>query len=115
MNLHGIGIRSQLWLEARQHSSFGPCIRSSASGLPAPGLDAEGSALLNDVYEGREVGEARMKRMLSLVRLEFAEPSVMLPSVAGRPVDMALAMTEAGRLKLKPQNLLVNLPLAERA
>ncbi len=79
------------------------------------GLDAEGSALLNDLYAGREVGEARMKRLLSLFRLEFAEPSVMLPSVAGRPVYLALAMTEAGRVKLKPQNLLVNLPLAERA
>ena len=27
----------------------------------------------------------------------------------------ARVVTEAGRLKLKPQNLLVNLPLAERA
>jgi len=79
------------------------------------GLDAEGSALLNDLYQGRAVDEDRMKRLLSLFRLEFAEPSVMLASVAGRPVYLALAMTEAGRLKLKPQNLLVNLPLAERA
>jgi hypothetical protein len=79
------------------------------------GLDLEGSQLLNDLYEGRQVGEERMKRLLSLFRLDFAEPSVMLAGIAGRPVYLALAMTEAGRLKLKPQNLLVNLPLAERA
>ena len=79
------------------------------------GLDAEGSALLNDLYEGREVGAARMERLLSLFRLDFAEPSVMRADIAGRPVYLAMAMTEGGRLRLKPQNLLVNLPLAERA
>jgi hypothetical protein len=56
-----------------------------------------------------------MERLLSLFRLDFAEPSVMIAEIAGRPVYLALAVTEDGRLKLKPQNLLVNLPLAERA
>ena len=79
------------------------------------GLDAEGSALLNDLYNGVEVGEERLARLLALFRLEFAEPSLMVPAVAGRPVYLALAMTSEGTLRLKPQNLLVNLPLAERA
>jgi len=79
------------------------------------GLDAEGSALLNDLYNGAEVGETRLARLLSLFRLEFAQPSVMPAAIAGRPVYLALAMTEAGTLRVKPQNLLVNLPLAERA
>jgi hypothetical protein len=39
----------------------------------------------------------------------------MLPDIAGRPVYMGLAMSEKKRLKLKPQNLLVNLPLAPEA
>ncbi len=39
----------------------------------------------------------------------------MLPRVRGRPVYLGLAMSPAGRLKLKPQNLLVNLPLARSA
>ncbi len=79
------------------------------------GLDAEGSALLNDLYSGVEVDEARMERLLSLFRMDFAEPSVMRADIAGRPVYLAMAMTEDGLLRLKPQNLLVNLPLAERA
>jgi len=79
------------------------------------GLDAEGSALLNDLYQGAEVGEARLARLLALFRLEFAEPSVMAADIAGRPVYLAMAMTPDGTLRLKPQNLLVNLPLAERA
>jgi hypothetical protein len=79
------------------------------------GLDAEGSALLNDLYNGVEVGEARLARLLALFRLEFADPSVMAAEIAGRPVYLAMAMTPEGNLRLKPQNLLVNLPLAERA
>jgi hypothetical protein len=76
------------------------------------GLDAEASALLNDLYEGRTVDEARRARLLTLFRLEFRNPADMLASVRGRPVYLGLAMTGAGRVKLKPQNLLVNLPLA---
>ena len=77
------------------------------------GLDAEGTKLLNDLYTGSEVDEARMARLLSLFRLEFGDPRVMRPEIAGRPVYLAMAMTEESRLRLKPQNLLVNLPLAE--
>jgi Family of unknown function (DUF6352) len=77
------------------------------------GLDAEGTALLNDLYRGAEVEEARMARLLSLFRLEFRDPRVMRADIAGRPVYLALAMSADSRLRLKPQNLLVNLPLAE--
>ncbi len=79
------------------------------------GLDSEGSRLLNDLYNGVEVGEDRLSRLLSLFRLEFTDPSVMRPDIAGRAVYLALCMTEDQRLRLKPQNLLVNLPLGERA
>ena len=36
-------------------------------------------------------------------------------AIAGRPVYLALCMNEAGVLRFKPQNLLVNLPLADRS
>jgi hypothetical protein len=35
----------------------------------------------------------------------------MRADVQGKPVYLGLAMTEQGLLKLKPQNLLLNLPL----
>jgi hypothetical protein len=76
------------------------------------GLDAEASAILNDLYDGRAVDEARLYRLLSLFRLEFQDPALMLPRLAGRPVYLGMAMTPANVLRLKPQNLLVNLPLA---
>ncbi len=79
------------------------------------GLDAEGSRLLNDLYNGLEVEEERLERLLCLFRLAFADPSVMPSDIAGRPVYLAMAMTPDNVLRLKPQNLLVNLPIAQRA
>ena len=75
------------------------------------GLDVEASALLNDLYEGKAVEPERQQRLVSLFRLDFADPREMRADIAGKPVYLGLA-TSAGRvLKLKPQNLLVNLPL----
>jgi hypothetical protein len=75
------------------------------------GLDVEATALLNDLYEGREVAAARLQRLVSLFRLDFADPQEMRADVAGKPVYLGLMMNAEGVLKLKPQNLLVNLPL----
>ena len=61
------------------------------------------------------VGEDRLARVLALFRLEFADPAVMRADIAGRPVYLGMARDAADRLRLKPQNLLVNLPLAARA
>ena len=61
------------------------------------GLDNEASALLNDLYDGKEIEEVRR------------------PRVRGRPVSLGLAITAAQRLELKPHNLLINLPLARPA
>jgi len=76
------------------------------------GLDAEASALLNDLYNRVEIDEERMGRLLCLFELRFANPADMRPAIAGRPVYLAMAMDAESRLKLKPQNLLLNLPLA---
>jgi len=79
------------------------------------GLDVDSSAILNDLYDGNDVDEERMERLLTLFRMEFKDPSLMAPDIAGRPIYMGLAMNEKKRLRLKPQNLLVNLPLAPEA
>ena len=76
------------------------------------GLDAQASGLLDDLYEGREVETARLRRLLGLFRLDFADPREMRSDVAGKPVYLGLAMGEDGVLRVKPQNLLLNLPLA---
>ena len=76
------------------------------------GLDAEASGLLNDLFNRSDVDEERMGRLLCLFELTFRNPADMRPAIAGRPVYLAMAMDRDSRLKLKPQNLLLNLPLA---
>ncbi len=79
------------------------------------GLDAEATAMLNEIYNGGEIEEERMKRIIGLYRVDFADPAALRPEVAGAPVFLGLAMTADGMLRMKPQNLLMNLPLARRA
>lgn len=76
------------------------------------GLDVPSMALLNDLYEERSVEPARLAQLVSLFRLDFANPGDMRADIAGRPVYLGLATTPDGILRLKPQNLLLNLPLA---
>lgn len=76
------------------------------------GLDAQASGVLNDLYQGLEVAPERMERLLCLFKLEFVDPSAMRAEVRGKPVYLAMAVDSAQRLKLKPQNLLLNLPLS---
>lgn len=79
------------------------------------GLDAEATAILNDLWNGAEVEPGRMRRILALFRMEFADPASMRADIAGRPVYLALASTEGDVVRVKPQNLLTNLPLAARS
>jgi len=76
------------------------------------GLDAQASALLDALYRGAVLPDDSRKRLISLFRLEFDDPSVVQSDMHGRPVYLGLAMDTESRLRLKPQNLLLNLPLA---
>ncbi len=76
------------------------------------GLDAEATAILNALWAGEVVDAGRMRRILALFRLEFAAPEEMRRDIAGRSVYLALASDESDLVKMKPQNLLLNLPLS---
>jgi hypothetical protein len=75
------------------------------------GLDAVASSVLNDLYNNNSVEEERMNRLLCLFELRFKNPSDMRANISGKPVYLAMAMDAENKLKLKPQNLLLNLPL----
>ena len=79
------------------------------------GLDTEASALLNDLYNGKTVVAERNQRLISLFRMEIRDETLISPNIAGRPIYLGMAMTPDNLLRLKPQNLLMNLPLAEGA
>lgn len=76
------------------------------------GLDVEASALLDALWRDETLSAERQARLLVLFKLEFANPAEMRADLAGAPVYLALAMNAQGVLKMKPQNLLLNLPLA---
>ena len=76
------------------------------------GLDTDSTAILNDLYQDQPVAPERLRRMISLFRLDFANPGEMRADVAGKTVYLGLAMNADGIARIKPQNLLINLPLA---
>jgi hypothetical protein len=75
------------------------------------GLDAEGTKIGDKWWNGEELDEALGRRVVALFQLHFAEASVVLDDVAGEPVYLILAMGEDRILRMKPQNLVVGLPV----
>ena len=76
------------------------------------GLDAESSAILNELWSGAQIEPGRMRNILAIFALRFEEPATMRAELRGRSVYLALSC-EGGVVKMKPQNLLTNLPLHE--
>lgn len=77
------------------------------------GLDAESTAILNELWSGGEVEQGRMQRILALFALTFDDPAAMRSDIAGRTIYLALSANEEGVVRMKPQNLLINLPVHE--
>jgi hypothetical protein len=71
--------------------------------------------MLNDIYNGGVVDEDRVKRIIGLFRLEFSDRTALRPELRDSPVFLGLATTPERTLRMKPQNLLMNLPLARPA
>jgi Family of unknown function (DUF6352) len=76
------------------------------------GLDAESSAILNELWSGTEIEQGRMRNILAIFALQFDDPAAMRPDIRGRTVYLALSC-EDGVVTMKPQNLLTNLPVHE--
>jgi hypothetical protein len=77
------------------------------------GLDAEATAILNALYEGQPLEDGRASRLAALFRLEFLDRDRAAEDLRGRPVFLGLAVGAGGTIRMKPQNLLVGLPLAD--
>ncbi|MCT8971089.1 DUF6352 family protein [Microbaculum marinisediminis] len=79
------------------------------------GLDAGATEILNALYEGEDVGPDDLQRILGLFRMEIRDDRAVVASMRGKPIYLGLAMTPDGKLRMKPQNLLTNLPFSEGA
>ena len=76
------------------------------------GLDAESTAILNELWSAAEIEHGRMRNILALFALQFDDPAVARGDIRGRTVYLALSCAD-GVVKMKPQNLLTSLPLHE--
>ena len=76
------------------------------------GLDAAATEILNGLYQEQSLDESVLNRLICLFKLEFKDTSPVLTQVRGKPVYLGLAMNDQSQIKLKPQNLLFNLPLS---
>ena len=77
------------------------------------GLDVTASEILNALYKGHDVEHDKLTQVMCLFKLEFIDQSRVISEIRGKPVYLGLAHDADKCLKLKPQNLLINLPLAE--
>ena len=76
------------------------------------GLDAESTSILNELWSGAQIEQGRMRNILSIFALQFDDPAAMRGDIRGRTVYLALSCQD-GVVRMKPQNLLTNLPLHE--
>ena len=75
------------------------------------GLDADGSQIGDQLWNGEALDERTATRIVGLFRLTFRDPQVMIDKVRGDPVYLLLAMSEDKLLRMKPQNLVTGLPV----
>ena len=77
------------------------------------GLDAAATEILNKLYNEEVLEAAELTNIICLFRLDFIEAAAVPRALEGKPVYLGIAMNDEKQLKLKPQNLLFNLPLAQ--
>ena len=77
------------------------------------GLDAEGTKIGDRLWRGDELDEATQGRVLGLFRLAFRDPAAADAELGGAPVYLILAMSPDRTLRMKPQNLIIGLPLRQ--
>lgn len=75
------------------------------------GLDQEATAIGNALWNGEEPADDGRQRIVALFRLDFLDPRDAIARVAGAPVYLILAMSPNRVVRMKPQNLLMGLPL----
>lgn len=76
------------------------------------GLDAAATQILNKLYNKEPIEADELEKIICLFRLDFVDEAAVAKFQRGKPVYMAIAMNDQQVLKLKPQNLLFNLPLS---
>jgi hypothetical protein len=75
------------------------------------GLDSEGTRIGDALWAGEELDEATRSQLVGLFELSFVDHGTMEEKLRGATTHLILAMANDRRLRLKPQNILVGLPI----
>lgn len=75
------------------------------------GLDAIATGHLNRLFAGETLSDDEIHQIVALFRMTISDEDRVIDALKGRPIYMALAMDEQNLVRMKPQNLLTNLPL----
>jgi hypothetical protein len=75
------------------------------------GLDAEATRIGDALWSGRSLEEKSRSSVVGLYRLTFADLTDTAQMTGGEPVYLILAMSSDKVLRMKPQNLLIGLPV----
>jgi hypothetical protein len=79
------------------------------------GLDSEGTRIGNALWNGERPGADVAERIVALMRMTFEDSRFVDERVGNKPVYLILAMSADKMVRLKPQNLVMGLPLASTA
>jgi hypothetical protein len=79
------------------------------------GLDSEATKIGNALWNSTGVDHHAAERIVALMRLTIADTRLVDERVGGKPVYLILAMGADKVVRLKPQNLVVGLPLVPKA
>jgi hypothetical protein len=75
------------------------------------GLDAVGTKIGDTLWNGGSLDSRSQASLVGLYELKFRDPTVVIETIGSEPVYLILAMTPDKMLHMKPQNLLVGLPI----
>ena len=75
------------------------------------GLDADATRIGDALWKGDELSEAERRLVVGLFRMTFVPDAEVIARARGAAAHMILAMSADYRLRLKPQNLVIGLPI----
>lgn len=79
------------------------------------GLDSEGTRIGNALWNGETFDVDVAERLVALMRLQIVDARLIDKRVGNKPIYLILAMDADKTIRLKPQNLVVGLPLTSAA
>ncbi len=77
------------------------------------GLDVQSNEILNAIYQERDLPSSSIEALVALFQMDILDHSLVKNHMQGKPVYLGLAVDAHNIVRMKPQNLLTNMPLRD--